>query len=135
MGPAAEREGSPSGGTTRMNTLHDRFPASPARGVRVGPGLRHWHELLEEWCLILERYCVLVEGDSIYWNTGRSNVAAVAAAAWGSGWAALEEFVNERGADEETRRGRADLYLWSQCGEDYVEAKLVWLRYGYTQAN
>ena len=65
-----------------MKQLCERFQNNPARGVFTTNRLAHWQELLEEWCLIHERYCRLVECDSIYWNIERSNVAALAAAAW-----------------------------------------------------
>lgn len=109
-----------------MKGLTNVFRTTPTRGVRAGRRLAHWHELLEEWCLIHERYCRLVERDAIYWNIERANLAALAAAAWRSGWAALEEFSQEKKAKRSRFSGRADLYLKSPACQDYVESKIVW---------
>jgi hypothetical protein len=109
-----------------MKDLSKRFSLAPAGGVLVGKRLAHWCELLEEWCLIHERYCRLVEDDAIYWNIERSNIAALASAAWRSGWAALEEFTHSKTLKRGRVFGRADLYLKSPDTEEYVEAKIAW---------
>ena len=114
----------------RMIDFPDQFQASPKRGVVTGKRLAHWHELLEEWCLVHERYCRLVQDDAIFWHPERTNLAALAAAAWRSGWAALEEFPHDKMINGSKRRGRTDLYLKSPASEDYVESKLVWCREG-----
>jgi hypothetical protein len=109
------------------------FRSTPTRGVRTGRRLAHWNELLEEWCLIHERYCRLVEGDAIYWNIERANLAALAAAAWRAGWAALEEFTQDKMQGRSTFLGRADLFLKSPDSQDYVESKIVWPGRGGTR--
>jgi len=68
-----------------------------------------------------------VPGDAIYWNIERSNLAALAAAAWRLGWVALEEFPQPKTAKRIQFDGRADLFLKSSLSEDYVEAKMSWL--------
>lgn len=102
------------------------FRSTPTRGVRTGGRLAHWNELLEEWCLIHERYCRLVKGDAIYWNIERANLAALAAAAWRAGWAALEEFTQDKMQGRAKFLGRADLFLKSSDSQDYVESKIAW---------
>jgi hypothetical protein len=106
------------------------FEANPERGVLATGRLAHWHELLEEWCFVHERYCRLNNGDAIYWQIERSNLAALAGAAWRAGWAALEEFAQDKLAMRSRFIGRADLFMKSSTSEDYVEAKLVWCRDG-----
>jgi hypothetical protein len=113
-----------------MKGLSEALRNKPARGVLVDKRLLHWHELLEEWCLIQERYCRLVPSDAIYWQSERSNLAALAAAAWRAGWAALEEFQQTKLVEKRKITGRADLFLRSPISEDYVESKLVWCREG-----
>lgn len=109
-----------------MKDLRKLFQANPARGVVVHGSLPHWHELLEEWCMVHERYCRLAENDAIFWHPERSNLAALAGAAWRCGWAALEEFPHDKMANRSKFSGRADLYLMSPGPEYFVEAKLVW---------
>lgn len=118
-----------------MPTIATLFEKSPSRGVYVRRSLRHWGELLEEWCLVHERYCRLVPGDAIYWNGERPNVAALAAAAWRCGWAALEEFAQPKIANRSGFAGRADLYLLSPRSEDYVEAKFDWFSVSSKRSN
>ncbi len=97
--------------------------------------LVHWVELLEEWCLVHERYCRLVSEDAIYWNGERPNTAALAAAAWRCGWAAIEEFAQPKKAKRSRLAGRTDLYMRSPESEDYVEAKFEWLEVSDTKVN
>jgi len=118
-----------------MTNLSQQIQANPARRALASKRLSHWHELLEEWCLIHERYCRLVKCDSIYWNIERSNLAALAGAAWRSGWAALEEFSQYKRVKATRFDGRADLYLKSPDTEDYVESKMVWPRSGHRAAD
>lgn len=89
--------------------------------------------MLEEWCLIHERYCRLVKGDAIYWNIERANLAALAAAAWRAGWAALEEFTQDKMQGRSKFLGRADLFLKSPDSQDYVESKIAWPSRGGTR--
>jgi hypothetical protein len=107
--------------------------ASPARGVVADKPLDHWHELLEEWCMVHERYCRMTFGDAIFWQSERSNLAALAGAAWRAGWAALEEFSHEKIVKRSKFSGRADLFLRTPVSEDYIESKLVWCREGSKQ--
>jgi hypothetical protein len=109
-----------------MKGLPERYQLTPPRGVVVSRRLAHWSELLQEWCVIHERYCRLVEDDAIYWNIERSNLAALASAAWRSGWAALEEFSHDKILKLAKFYGRADLYMRSPGAHDYVEAKMAW---------
>lgn len=108
----------------------EHFQANPARGVLTGERLAHWNTLLEEWCKIHERYCRMVERDAIFWYTERSNIGALAGAAWLSGWAAMEEFTHDRRVKHSNARGRADLFMKSPVSEYFVESKLVWCREG-----
>jgi hypothetical protein len=110
-----------------MSAVGELFRDSPARGVLTRGRLSHWQELLEEWCLIHERYCRLVRGDAIYWSIERSNLAALAAAAWRSGWAALEEFPQPKILKRTRFGGRADLFIKSPSCQDYVESKMCWV--------
>jgi hypothetical protein len=110
-----------------LPTIKALFERSPSRGVFVRRPLTHWEELLEEWCLVHERYCRLVRNDAIYWEGERANIAALAAAAWRCGWAALEEFAQPKKARRLKFAGRADLFLLSPRCEEYVEAKSNWL--------
>jgi len=103
------------------------FRRARSASVDTQPALSHWQKLLREWCRIHERYCRRVPGDAIYWNIERSNLAALAAAAWRSGWVALEEFPQPKRTKRVHFDGRADLFLKSPSSEDYVEAKMSWL--------
>jgi len=116
-----------------MKGVANIFSTTPARGVRTSRRLAHWNELLEEWCLIHERYCRLVEGEAIYWNIERANLAALAAAAWRAGWAALEEFTQDKMKGRSKFSGRADLFLRSPDSQDYVESKVAWPGRGGTR--
>lgn len=116
-----------------MKRVGEAFRSTPARGVRTGRRLAHWNELLEEWCLIHERFCRLVECDAIYWNIERANLAALAAAAWRAGWAALEEFTQDKMHGRSRFVGRADLFLKSPDSQDYVESKIAWPGRGGTR--
>ena len=69
----------------------------------------------------------MVRGDAIYWEGERANIAALTAAAWRCGWAALEEFAQPKKARRLKFAGRADLFLLSPRCEEYVEAKSDWL--------
>src|SRR4051812_35849735 len=106
-----------------------RFRESPAHNVCISPVLSHWRKLLREWCSIQETYCELVPNDSIYWNIERSNLAALAGAAWRLGWAALEEFPQSKRIDRAISSGRADLYLKSPRYGEYIESKMTWFCY------
>jgi hypothetical protein len=90
----------------RMKDLLNLFQANPARGVVAHGRLLHWHELLEEWCMVHERCCRLAKNDAIFWQSERSNLAALAGAAWRSGWAALEEFPHDKMANRSKFSGR-----------------------------
>jgi len=118
-----------------LPTIETLFEKSPSRGVYARRPLLHWEELLEEWCLVHERYCRLVSEDAIYWNGERPNIAALAAAAWRCGWAALEEFAQPKTAKRSRFAGRTDLYMRSPISEDYVEAKCGWINVSSTKGN
>lgn len=95
------------------------------RRVKGRKGLGHWNALIEEWVLLVERFCRLTAGvDAPYVYTERACVGTLAAAAWRSGWIALEEFqLDKKHTDGSTRRGRSDLYIGSSSRDEYVEAK------------
>jgi hypothetical protein len=60
-------------------------------------------------------------------------LAALAGAAWRAGWAALEEFTQNKTAKDSKFSGRADLFLRSPASQDYVESKMAWPGGGTTQ--
>lgn len=107
--------------------LVERFRHTPARGWYVRPPLLHWRDLLDQWCTVHELYCQRVRGDAIYWNIERSNLAALAAAAWRLNWPALEEFPQHRRINRVRVAGRADLFLKSRRGDEYIESKMAWI--------
>ena len=92
--------------------------------------LSHWEPLLEEWLLATERYCRVMEGeDAPYFYNERANIGVLAGAAWRCGRIALEEFQHLKGFRNHPKtKGRADLYIAWDKGEELVEAKLRWLR-------
>jgi len=107
--------------------LAKRFRRIRHRGVFAQSSLSHWKRLLREWCVIHEQYCKLVHDDAIYWSIERSNLAALAGAAWRLGWAALEEFPQTKTSRRARFAGRTDLYLKSRGRDEYIESKMVWL--------
>ena len=103
--------------------MTDAVSLSTERGFVVNDErLKHWSTVLEEWTLLVERYCRLVRGDAPYLHGEHSNLNLLAGAAWRSGWVALEEFSLGKSGRKD-RRGRADLWLQSWMGSDYVEGK------------
>ncbi len=108
-----------------MTSFLEQFRANPSRGVVTSARLDHWHKLLEAWCTVHELFCCIAEGDAIWWHTERSNVGALAGAAWRIGWAALEEFGLDKVVKRRAANGRGDLFLQSDTAHDYVEAKHV----------
>jgi len=110
-----------------MSDIGKRFRRRRHRGVFTARRLSHWQSVLDGWCKIHEEYCSLVQGDAIYWNIERSNLGALAGAAWRLGWAALEEFPQPKNLKRKRFGGRADLFLKSPKHEDYVESKMTWM--------
>ena len=102
-------------------------------------------QLLSAWVEAVLRYDefmgedVGVGRDCCWWYNERTNVSALAGAAWSKGWVALEEYSTRKrlGAPKQgvagepaktDSHGRVDLYV-STREEDYAfEAKQVWLR-------
>lgn len=112
-----------------MKRIAGAFRKNPRCGAVTSAPLGHWQALLEEWCKVHARYCELVADDAIYWHIERSNLAALAAAAWRIDWAALEEFSHEKVRPNGRFSGRADLLIRSPMAEEYIEAKLAWCRH------
>lgn len=100
---------------------------SRINGVVAEAPLQHWDIIGEEWCVIIERYSRVLGGEEqIFDYSERSNVGALAAAAWRSGHIAIEEFrYNKQGDGDDLVYGRCDLWVSSNDCEfqDYVEAK------------
>lgn len=105
-----------------MSTNHQVIHGRRVKGRK---GLDHWNALIEEWLVLVERFCRLTAGtDAPYVYTERACVGTLAAAAWRSGWIALEEFQLEKSqGDGDTRLGRSDLYIGSSSRDEYIEAK------------
>lgn len=99
--------------------------------------LKHWDILLNRWQKAVDDYCKIADGDAPYWYNERANVSVLAGAAWGCGWAALEEFQYEKTEIDESERkrkvkkntwnGRCDLFLCNKTDSELVEAKFKWL--------
>lgn len=99
------------------------------RGKSKGK-LRHWSALLEKWSQGIDRYIDLTDGDIPYWYKERANVSFLAGAAWQCGWVAMQEFERDKQKPKgrhKTWKGRCDLYLCSESGDNFVEAKYKWL--------
>lgn len=95
------------------------------RGFRVrSKELAHWVPLLEEWLVVIERFSRLRGGgDSPFGYRERSNVGFIAAAAWRSGFVALNEFKHKK----KSNHGRADLLIQSSEWIEIIEAKFDWI--------
>ncbi|AOR58372.1 hypothetical protein [Pectobacterium parmentieri] len=97
---------------------------------------RFIEELLNGWISANQRYVELLNRtDCCWWYNERTNVSVLAGAAWSLGWAAIEEYPSGKKRkgdtgekpDNNTSKGRVDLYIKSELESIAVEAKHVWL--------
>jgi hypothetical protein len=85
--------------------------------------------LLNGWRKAMDRYAMLqaddkgTQDDVAYWYGERANISFLAAGAWLSGFAALEEFRSERIRSRKKKNGRIDLYICNKDVAVEVEAK------------
>lgn len=82
------------------------------------PMLRRWGHFIDDYCAAHE--------DLPYYYNERANVSVLAAAAWGPGSGALEEYSCRRHRDGDVSHGRADLYVYDQSNSATIEAKQLW---------
>jgi hypothetical protein len=88
----------------------------------------HWHSILEEWILCTERFSRLWNGEETsYLYKEVSNVGTLAAAAWKAGFISSQGIRLEKKKGKENRLGRGDLYIGSDIGDEWIEAKFSWL--------
>ncbi|AYH01800.1 hypothetical protein F6Q07_01680 [Pectobacterium parmentieri] len=96
---------------------------------------RFIEELLNGWISANQRYVELLNRtDCCWWYNERTNVSVLAGAAWSLGWAAIEEYPSgkkrkgdtEENLDNNTSKGRVDLYIKSELESIALEAKHVW---------
>lgn len=107
--------------------IHRQFIESPARGVVANAHLNNLRETLFEWCGVHERYCRLLPGDAIYWYNERTNLSALAVAAWKTGFVGLEEYTMDKSHQKQVFRGRGDLWIVADNWECFFETNLHWL--------
>jgi hypothetical protein len=86
--------------------------------------------LLKGWHKAMERYTELQKNDEgtqddvAYWYGERANLSFLAAGAWLSGFAALEEFRSEKiRAQKKKSNGRVDLFICKKGVAAEIEAK------------
>jgi hypothetical protein len=83
--------------------------------------------ILETWFMILENYITRVPKDLPFWYRERPQIGFLAAAAWQSGYAALEEWGMVKGSQKDKHRGRNDLWIGYPGGQEwFIEAKHDW---------
>lgn len=86
----------------------------------------YWPKLYKRWKAMIHKYCLATDYEDLpYHHIERSNVGFVAAAAWGVGKIALEEYHTTRVARRKTKSGRADLWISGGHDSDIFEAKIL----------
>jgi hypothetical protein len=91
--------------------------------------------LIEGWIRATRRYTKLHGGDDApYYYNERANISLMAAGAWLTGGAAVEEFGTIRGHGVEQYRGRADLYVKLGDYDASFEAKHTWMLAGHSRS-
>jgi hypothetical protein len=89
-----------------------------------------WLEpVLAQWLKIHRDYIEDVDcEDNLYWYNERANVSVFAGAVWKCGGIALEEYsAIKSDENENSKKGRIDLYLSSHNNSAVCEAKITWI--------
>ncbi|MEW6613984.1 MAG: hypothetical protein AB1401_00710 [Thermodesulfobacteriota bacterium] len=88
--------------------------------------LEPWGFLLKDWIWVVEKYVTVCKGDAPYWYNERANTSMLAAAAWRSGFVAVEAYSDEKkvtAESEEIYKGRVDLWIGTSEEEWSIETK------------
>lgn len=85
-------------------------------------------KLFDQWGENNIRYAKLMDGDDVSWfYNERACVGLLAAAAWQTGYIAVEEYSALKGLEDKQRNGRADLWIYNPKSITLaIEAKFRW---------
>jgi hypothetical protein len=87
------------------------------------PIIRGWHKAMRRYSHIHQD-----EDDAGYYHNERANISFLAAGAWLSGNAALEEYGSDKYRSGRKAKGRVDLYICKDSENAEIEAKVKWLK-------
>jgi hypothetical protein len=88
------------------------------------PIIKGWHKAMRRYSRIHRD-----EDDAGYYHNERANISLLAAGAWLSGNGALEEYGSDKYRSNKQAKGRVDLYLCKDNGQNAeIEAKIKWLK-------